>query len=118
MGIKMVEDLGAPGAVALMNVVTKEAAPDWNEWGHYIMTGIGYGAAFMGFGGVFLKNIGLASLSGTVGHIYNRVKATTPLTRAPASRMAYRSASPGGSVRGPVQRSYQPEFEAVAPYAF
>lgn len=114
--IKMVEDLGAPGAVALVNVITKEAAPEWNEWGHYIMTAVGYGAAFMGFGGAFLKNIGVASLSGTVDHIYTRVKGTT-VSRAPSSRMAYRSAS--GPVRNPpVSRSYQPEFEAVTPHAF
>lgn len=114
--IRMVDDLAAPGAVALMNVITKEAAPDWNEWGHYIMTAVGYGAAFMGFGGPFVKNIGLASLSGTVGHIYNRVKGAT-VTRAPASSMRYRASAPG-PVRTPVQRTYQPEFEAVAPHAF
>ena len=115
--IKMVEDLGAPGAVALVNIVTREAAPEWNEWGHYIMTAVGYGAAFMGFGGAFLKNIGVASFSGTVDHIYNRVKGTT-VSRAPASRMSYRASAPGGPVRTGVQRSYQPEFEGVTPHAF
>jgi len=114
--IKMVEDLAAPGAVALVNIVTKEAAPEWNEWAHYILTGVGYAAGFMGFGGGFVKNLGLASLSGTVDHIYNRVKGAT-VTRAPVSRMAYR-ARPAGPVQGPVQRTYQPEFEGVTPHAF
>lgn len=119
--IKMVEDLAAPGAVALVNIVTKEAAPEWNEWAHYILTGIGYAAGFMGFGGGFVKNLGLASLSGTVDHIYNRVKAAQvpegASRRVPASKMAYRS-RPSGPVQGPVQRTYQPEFEAVTPHAF
>lgn len=108
--INMVPDLAAPGAVALVNIVTKEAAPEWNEWAHYILTGIGYAAGFMGFGGGFVKNLGLASLSGTVDHIYNRVKGAT-VTR-PASKMAYR-ARPAGPVQGPVQRTYQPEFESA-----
>lgn len=109
--IKVIEDLGAPAAVAIVNIVTKEVAPEWNEWGHYIMTAIGYGAALLGFGGEFVKNIGVASLSGTVDHIYTRVKGG--VSRAP-SRMAYRPAA----VHQPVQRTYQPEFEPVAPSAF
>jgi len=114
--IKIVEDLGAPAAVALVNIVTKEVAPDWNEWGHYILTALGYGGAFLGFGGAFVKNLGVASLSGTVDHIYTRVKGGMT-SRVPASRMAYRSI-PASPVHQPVQRSYQSEFEAVAPHAF
>jgi hypothetical protein len=68
----------------------------------------------MGFGGGFVKNLGVASLSGTVDHIYTRIKGGVS-SKAPA-RMAYRPASM--PVRQPVQRSYQPEFEAVAPHAF
>lgn len=108
--IKAVEDLGAPAAVSIVNIVTKEVAPDWNEWAHYIMTAIGYGCGLLGFGGTFAKNIGVASLSGTVDHIYNRVRGGVT-SRAPA-RMTYHP------VRETVQRSYQPEFEAVAPHAF
>lgn len=110
MKISLLDDLGAPAAVALVNVVTKEKAPDWNDKAHYIMTAVGYGCALFGVGGGFLKNIGVASLSGTVDHIYTWAKGGV------ASKVAYRPvATP---TRAPVQRSYQPEFEAVAPHAF
>ena len=115
MPIKMTEDLGAPVVVALANIVTKEVQPDWNEWAHYILTAVGYGAGFMNFGGNFVKNLGVASLSGTIDHIYTRVKSGT-VTRSPAGRMNYRPVH--APVHAPVQRSYQPEFEAVTPSAF
>ena len=117
--INMIEDLGAPAAVAVVNIVTKEVAPDWNEWAHYIMTAAGYACGLLGVGGGFLKNLGVASLSGTVDHIYIRVKAASGgiPSRVPASKTAYRSI-PASPVYQPVQRSYQPEFEAVAPHAF
>lgn len=112
--IKIVEDLGAPAAVAVVNIITKEVAPDWNEWVHYILTAVGYGAALLGFGGTFVKNIGVASLSGTVDHIYNRVKGG--VASKPMSRTAYRPIP--ASVHQPVQRSYQTEFDKVSPYAY
>jgi hypothetical protein len=108
--IKVVEDLGAPALVATVNIVTKEVVPAYNEMAHYIMTAVGYGSALLGFGGAFVKNIGVASLSGTVDHIYNRVRGGVT-SRVP-TRMAHRA------VAGSVQRSYQPEFEATAPHAF
>jgi len=112
--IKIVEDVAAPATVALVNIVTKEVAPDWNEWGHYILTGLGYVGALMGFGGGYVKNLGVASLSGTVDHIYTRIKGGVT-SKVAGSRLAYRpTPSP---VRQPVQRSYQPEFEKVSPYA-
>jgi hypothetical protein len=112
--IKIVEDVAAPATVALVNIVTKEVAPDWNEWGHYILTGLGYVGALMGFGGGYVKNLGVASLSGTVDHIYNRVKGGVS-SKVAGSRLAYRPAS--SPVHQPVSRSYQPEFEKVSPYA-
>jgi hypothetical protein len=114
MKISLLDDLGAPAAVALVNIVTKAKAPDWNDKAHYIMTAVGYGAALLGFGGGFLKNIGVASLSGTADHIYTWAKGGVA-SKVSGSRLAY---VPTGPVRQPVQRSYQPEFTTVAPHAF
>jgi hypothetical protein len=110
MKISLLDDLGAPAAVALVNIVTKAKAPDWNDKAHYIMTAVGYGAALLGFGGGFLKNIGVASLSGTADHIYTWAKGGV------ASKVAYRPvATPA---RAPVSRSYQPEFHSAGSHVF
>jgi hypothetical protein len=117
MPIKIVEDVGAPLAVTAVDILTLEMAPDWNEYAAYILTGVGYITAFMNLraGGEFLKNVGIASLPLTARHIYDRVKGVPTTRRATvgASRMALQPIS-----RQPVQRSYQPEFEKVSPYAF
>jgi len=108
MAIKIVEDIGAPAAVAMVDIVTTEVAPTWNEWASYIMAVGGYVGGFMGFGGPFVKNIGVASFPWAARNIYARIKGTT------ASRVSGRKVA----FVPQVKRSYQPEFEAVAPHAF
>lgn len=115
MAVRLVEDLGSPAAVAVVNIVTKEVAPDWNEWAHYLLTAGGYLGGFLRFGGDFVKNLGIASLSGSTGHIYDRVrggvtKKTMPVHFRPASRPA--------APLGPVQRQYEPEFKSTGASAF
>lgn len=118
MSIKIVEDVGAPATVAVVNLVTKELAPDWNEWAHYIMTALGYVGGFMGFGGGYVKNLGVASLSGTVDHIYTRVKGgVSSKVASPTSRMGLRSI-PTTPISRPVSRSYQNEFESAGAHVF
>jgi hypothetical protein len=118
MPIKMIEDVGAPATVAVVSVITNELAPDWNEWAHYIMTGLGYIGGILGFGGGYVKNLGVASLDGTVQHIYTRVKGgVSSKASVPTSKMTLRSI-PTGPVNRPVQRSYQTEFETAGSKAF
>ena len=74
MAIRVVEDLGAPITVVAVDLITESAAPDWNEWASYIMAGGGYIGAWMGWGGPFLKNVGIASLPWAAKKIYDRVK--------------------------------------------
>ena len=107
MSIRMVEDLGAPIAVSAVNILTKEVAPDWNEWAHYAMTGAGYLGGFMKFGGDFVKQIGVASLSGTLDHVYNRVKGGAT-RKVAGGRLAFRPAAYAG-----IRQTVVPEFENV-----
>ena len=108
--IRMVEDVAAPAAVAAADIITLEVAPDWNEWASYIIAAGGYVGGFMGFGGPFVKNLGVASFDWAARNLYQRIKGTAVTTRVAKSRAVFKPASVG--------RSYQPEFEATAPHAF
>lgn len=81
MSIKLVNDLGAPLVVTAVDLVTESQAPRWNEWSSYILAGGGYVAAFMGWGGDFAKNIGIASFPWAAKSIYARVRAGMGTTR-------------------------------------
>ena len=116
--MRIVEDFGAPLAVTAVDILTLEMAPDWNEWGSYILTGAGYfGGFFMpGKYSSFLTNIGVASLPLTARHIYERVKGAAPIPRratAGASRMALRPVS-----GRPIGRAYEEEFNRAGAHAF
>ena len=106
--IKLVEDLGAPVAVTAVDLVTLEVAPDWNEWASYIMAAGGYIGGFMNFGGPFVKNLGIASMDWAARSLYQRVR----------GGMTKRTHRKVFVPHRPVERSYQPEFESVAPHAF
>ncbi len=91
MGIRIVDDVGAPVVVTVVDLVTQASAPTWNSWANYGMTAIGYGAAFLNYGGDFVKNIGIASLPKTLELLYAMV--VTPAAYhvpapAPASHFA------------------------------
>lgn len=85
--IRIVEDLGSPALVSAIDVLTDEVAPNWNEWLAYAMTAIGYLGGSLGFGGPFVKNLGVASLPLTVRNIRDRVKTGAS---GKASRLAFR----------------------------
>ena len=74
MAIRMVPDLGAPIAVVGVDLITETAAPEWNEWAAYIMAVGGYLGAWMGWGGDFMKNVGIASFPWAAKKVYERVK--------------------------------------------
>ena len=107
MAIRMVEDLGAPIAVTAVDLITLEVAPDWNEWSSYIMAAGGYVAGFLGFGGPFVKNIGVASLALAARNIRDRVKGGAA-RRVGSSRLAFRPAAHAG-----IRQTVVPEFEDV-----
>ena len=73
--IKWGSDLGAPAAVAVLDIVTAEKAPEANK---PVMVGaavVGYGCAWARFGGDFMKNIGIAAMPAALEAIYYWVKA-------------------------------------------
>lgn len=73
MAVRMVPDVGAPALVFGLDQLTKRAMPEYNEWITYIETVGGYLGAWMGWGGDFLKNVGVASLPATLNLITAKV---------------------------------------------
>lgn len=88
MAIRIVEDVGAPVGVVAVDLITETAAPGWNEWIAYIMAAGGYLGAFTGWGGPFLKNVGIASLPWAAKKLYTRIKGA-PVS----SRLAFKSSA-------------------------
>lgn len=115
--MKLVEDLGAPGLVTGVDLLTLEYKPTWNETAAYVMTGLGYVGGWLltrGLGPIssdFLTKMGIASLPLTARNIYNRVKITGPV--ASTSRMALRR-----NTAAPVTRKYEAEFEGASSHVF
>lgn len=89
MAIKIVEDVGAPLAVAAVNIASRTVFPAYHDYVVYGMTLLGYGAAFMGWGGNFVKQMGVSSLPLTADKIYERVRGGT----AVSSRLGFRRSS-------------------------
>lgn len=87
MAIRMVPDVGAPLAVAGIDILTKETIPGWNNWVVYGMTGLGYLAGYVGWGGDFIKQMGVSSLPLTAEKIYERVRGGAVTSSA---RLAFR----------------------------
>lgn len=87
MAIKMVPDLGAPLAVAAVNIVSRQSIPDYHDYIVYAMTAAGYVGGWMGWGGDFLKQMGVSSLPLTADKIYERVRGGAT---SPARRVAFR----------------------------
>lgn len=106
--IKPVEDFVAPGVVTLVNEVTLRQAPEYNEYACYGLTAIGYIAGGLGYGGNFVKNLGVASLPLTIHHLMGRLGVEKGVSK---SRMAYRPAA--ASRPYPVRGTTVPEFEDV-----
>jgi hypothetical protein len=93
MAIKIVPDFGAPLAVVAVDLIAESYAPTWTKWIDGIMTVGGYVlGGWMGWGGDFVKNIGIASMPITARNIYEYVKggvgggASRKLTYRPVSR--------------------------------
>ena len=117
MAIRLMEDLGAPLAVTVVDLATEAMIPaageegvNWNEMLSYVLAVGGYAAAWMRFGGDFMKNVGIASMPWAAKSVYRRfmkkesgvpVEPVEPVTR----RLAYRSVSryPAPANKSPFQ---------------
>lgn len=100
MAIRLVDDVGAPLTVVVIDLVVESAAPQWNEWASYLVTGGAYLASGMRWGGDFIKNMGIASMPWAAKNIYNRARGIgSPVSR----RLGVRSVSryPAPAVEAP-----------------
>ena len=86
--IRVVPDVGAPLTVAAVNIATRSIFPVQHDWFVYGMTALGYVAAWMGWGGEYVKNIGVSSLPLTADKIYDRFAGGTVSKRLSMSRVS------------------------------
>ena len=105
MAIKMVEDFGAPIAVTAIDLITEEVAPDYNQYAAYAMTAIGYIGAFLGYGGDFVKQVGVASLPLSARSIRDLIKGKAAASNGEVTkRINFRPG--GGSIQQTVFDDY------------
>lgn len=83
--VRVVPDVVSPLTVTAIDLVTETYAPDYNEAAAYVVAIGGYIAAAMGWGGDFVKNMGISSFPWAAKKIYERVKGG-----AGARKMTYR----------------------------
>ncbi len=87
--IRVVEDIGAPVAVTVIDLATRSVMPTYNPWINYAMSILGYGGAYLNKGGDFVKNVGIASLPKSLEQLYTLVTTPAPAAAA-AARAGYR----------------------------
>lgn len=111
MRIDLVNDVGAPLAVTAVDLITETTVPQYNEWAAYLLAIGGYAGSMMGYGGDFVKNVGIASMPWAAKKVYDRVKSMTGETTGGTSRLALRR------VAAPITRypapSYNNEFAGI-----
>lgn len=87
--INLVNDVGAPVAVTVVNLVARTSAKVIGgmpvaDIATYAMAAGGYLSAYMGWGGRyndFLKNVGIASAPLAIEKLYNKFKGTSTASR-------------------------------------
>jgi len=102
--IRMVEDVGAPVAVAAIDLIMEEVAPDYNQYASYALTAIGYIGGYLSKGGGFVKQLGVASLPLTARAIRDLVKGGTTKV---GGRLTFRP------IRNPIRQTAFDEFADV-----
>ncbi len=100
--IKLVEDIGAPLAVVVVDLVSETTQPTWNEGLAYASAVAGYLGAYTNFGGDFVKNYGIAALPWAAKKLYTRMRVGTGVSRAALRRV--------GRYPAPLA---QPEFQGA-----
>lgn len=91
--IRVVPDLAAPLTVAAVNIGTRSIFPVQHDWFVYGMTALGYVAAWMNWGGDYVKNIGVSSLPLTADKLYDRFAGGTLSRRLSMSKVGRYPAS-------------------------
>lgn len=87
MGIRLMEDVGAPLTVVAVDLILESTKPEWAKWGTYAMALVGYASAGMGWlqigkGGDYTKNIGIAAMPAAARNIYEQVRGmSSPVSR-------------------------------------
>ncbi len=102
MTIKIGPDVGAPLTVAAVNLVSDTIWPQYSTWLTYGMTAVGYVSGFMGWGGDFLKNVGVSSLPLTARSLYEMVRTPAPVSKGAAFRSKV-ARYPGPAQEAPFQ---------------
>jgi hypothetical protein len=106
--IKVIEDIGAPLAVTVVNIMARAstktlAGMSYSEALSYIMTLGGYVGAYMGWGGSykeFVKNVAIASAPLSFDKLYSRIKGVATSSHPMAMRV---SRYPGPAAESPFQ---------------
>lgn len=83
MGIRLVEDVGAPLTVVAVDLVIESTKPEWAKWATYAMAATGYACAQFGWmKGDYIKNLGIAALPAAARNIYEQVRGmSSPVSR-------------------------------------
>lgn len=89
-----IPDFGAPLAVTAVDLVVETTMPQWNNWAAYLCAGGGYLGAWMGWGGEFTKNFGIAALPWAAKKLYYQFMGGT------SRKVSFRPPSPAGSKVG------------------
>ena len=111
MGIRWVDDLGAPALVALADIAVDEQKPAWSRPVGVGLSATGYIlGGYMGIGGAFLKNVGIAAGPWAFESIYRWIREGAGV----GGRVSRARMSPVKSrvTRWPAP-AYEGEFEGV-----
>lgn len=101
-----VNDVGAPVAVTVVDIVMDQTKPQWTEYADYGMVALGYGLNFMRKGNGFTDNLGISALPLALKKAYARVRG------AGVSTLVRTNSLRTNSVQR-IARSYEPEFRTV-----
>ncbi len=99
MAIKLVNDVGAPLAVAAVNIASRTTFPAYHDYIVYGMSLLGYVGAWMGWGGDFVKQVGVSSLPLSADKLYERIRGgiSQPAFKAVTRRVTQ---TPGPGFKG------------------
>lgn len=90
-GIRIVPDVAAPLTVVAVDLVTEQTVPEYNEYAGYALAALGYGMAWFGKGGDFVKNVGIAAAPWAAKSLYERFVKGSGAARRVAVRTAGRA---------------------------
>lgn len=115
MPMRLLEDLGAPGLVAVADIASTEQKPSWNKW---LGIGVAVGSwaleTFGRMGGEFVHNVRVSATPWAIENVYNYVReaqGVSSVAMRPTARLRARSS--GTRVGRYPAPSFNDEFENV-----